>query len=186
MRIVVHPQSIAHGFVIFTDGSVKAQLAAPDMRLPIGYALAYPDRLPEARGRGGAGVLHGAGRRNRDQRPPLRFRTAGPGAVSVRRAGVPGAGRGRHAAGRALGCKRSRRRSVCRRGDRLRGDCRDHRVRRWSGSEAGSSTLDGVRAADRQARETARALMRTHRKANVSSNHRLRRRHRRKGRSPFS
>jgi 1-deoxy-D-xylulose-5-phosphate reductoisomerase len=43
--IVVHPQSIAHGFVVFTDGSVKSQLAAPDMRLPIGYALAYPDRL---------------------------------------------------------------------------------------------------------------------------------------------
>jgi 1-deoxy-D-xylulose-5-phosphate reductoisomerase len=46
VRFVVHPQSIAHGFVIFTDGSVKAQLAAPDMRIPIGYALAYPDRLP--------------------------------------------------------------------------------------------------------------------------------------------
>jgi 1-deoxy-D-xylulose-5-phosphate reductoisomerase len=46
IRIVVHPQSIAHGFVIFTDGSVKSQLAAPDMRLPIGYALAYPNRLP--------------------------------------------------------------------------------------------------------------------------------------------
>jgi 1-deoxy-D-xylulose-5-phosphate reductoisomerase len=46
VRFVVHPQSIAHGFVIFTDGSVKAQLAAPDMRVPIGYALAYPDRLP--------------------------------------------------------------------------------------------------------------------------------------------
>jgi 1-deoxy-D-xylulose-5-phosphate reductoisomerase len=46
VRFVVHPQSIAHGFVIFTDGSVKGQLAAPDMRLPIGYALAYPERLP--------------------------------------------------------------------------------------------------------------------------------------------
>ncbi|MGA8385515.1 MAG: hypothetical protein WB687_09500, partial [Candidatus Cybelea sp.] len=46
IRIVVHPQSIAHGFVLFTDGSVKSQLAAPDMRLPIGYALAYPNRLP--------------------------------------------------------------------------------------------------------------------------------------------
>jgi 1-deoxy-D-xylulose-5-phosphate reductoisomerase len=44
--VVIHPQSIVHGFVVFTDGSVKAQLAAPDMRLPIGYALAYPDRLP--------------------------------------------------------------------------------------------------------------------------------------------
>jgi 1-deoxy-D-xylulose-5-phosphate reductoisomerase len=45
IRIVVHPQSVAHGFVLFTDGSVKGQLAAPDMRLPIGYALAYPKRL---------------------------------------------------------------------------------------------------------------------------------------------
>jgi 1-deoxy-D-xylulose-5-phosphate reductoisomerase len=43
--IVVHPQSIAHGMVIFTDGNVKIQAAAPDMQLPIGYALAYPDRL---------------------------------------------------------------------------------------------------------------------------------------------
>jgi 1-deoxy-D-xylulose-5-phosphate reductoisomerase len=43
--ILVHPQSIAHGAVFFTDGSVKIQAAAPDMRLPIGYALAYPDRL---------------------------------------------------------------------------------------------------------------------------------------------
>src|SRR5581483_6040346 len=45
IRIVVHPQSIAHGFVVFTDGNVKSQLAYPDMRLPIGYALAYPRRL---------------------------------------------------------------------------------------------------------------------------------------------
>jgi len=44
--ILVHPQSIAHGMVLFTDGSVKMQCAPPDMRLPIGYALAYPDRLP--------------------------------------------------------------------------------------------------------------------------------------------
>jgi 1-deoxy-D-xylulose-5-phosphate reductoisomerase len=43
--VLVHPQSIVHGFVIFSDGSVKSQLAAPDMRVPIGYALAYPDRL---------------------------------------------------------------------------------------------------------------------------------------------
>jgi 1-deoxy-D-xylulose-5-phosphate reductoisomerase len=43
--IAVHPQSIAHGFVLFSDGSVKGQLCHPDMRIPIGYALAYPDRL---------------------------------------------------------------------------------------------------------------------------------------------
>ncbi len=44
--VLVHRTSVAHGFVIFSDGNVKAQLAPPDMRLPIGYALAYPDRLP--------------------------------------------------------------------------------------------------------------------------------------------
>jgi 1-deoxy-D-xylulose-5-phosphate reductoisomerase len=44
--VLVHRTSVAHGMAIFTDGNVKAQLAAPDMRLPIGYALAYPDRLP--------------------------------------------------------------------------------------------------------------------------------------------
>lgn len=50
LHILVHPQSIAHGMVVFTDGSVKIQAAAPDMRLPIGYALAYPDRLEAAPG----------------------------------------------------------------------------------------------------------------------------------------
>jgi 1-deoxy-D-xylulose-5-phosphate reductoisomerase len=44
--IAVHPQSIAHGFVLFSDGSVKGQLCHPDMKIPIGYALAYPHRLP--------------------------------------------------------------------------------------------------------------------------------------------
>ena len=46
--VVVHRQSIAHAFVIMRDGSVKAQIASPDMRMPIGYALAYPDRLDQA------------------------------------------------------------------------------------------------------------------------------------------
>lgn len=60
VRILVHPQSIAHGMVVFTDGSVKIQAAAPDMRLPIGYALAYPDRLYEAVPRSIADSLTGA------------------------------------------------------------------------------------------------------------------------------
>jgi len=47
--VLVHRTSVAHGFVVFTDGNVKAQLAPPDMRLPIGYALAYPDRLADRR-----------------------------------------------------------------------------------------------------------------------------------------
>lgn len=45
MEVVVHPQSIVHSLVQFTDGSVKAQLGLPDMRLPIQFALTYPDRL---------------------------------------------------------------------------------------------------------------------------------------------
>ena len=44
--IVVHPQSIVHSMVEFADGSVKAQMGVPDMRLPIQYALTFPDRLP--------------------------------------------------------------------------------------------------------------------------------------------
>jgi 1-deoxy-D-xylulose-5-phosphate reductoisomerase len=43
--VIVHPQSIVHSLVQFTDGSIKAQLGLPDMKLPIHYALSYPDRL---------------------------------------------------------------------------------------------------------------------------------------------
>lgn len=59
VQILVHPQSIAHGMIVFTDGSVKIQAAAPDMRLPIGYALAYPDRL-DASPSTGSGVVRSA------------------------------------------------------------------------------------------------------------------------------
>ena len=45
IEVVVHPQSIIHSMVQFEDGSLKAQLGLPDMRLPIQYALTYPDRL---------------------------------------------------------------------------------------------------------------------------------------------
>jgi 1-deoxy-D-xylulose-5-phosphate reductoisomerase len=44
--VVVHPQSVVHSAVLFRDGSLKAQLGTPDMRLPIQYALTYPRRLP--------------------------------------------------------------------------------------------------------------------------------------------
>ncbi|HEX5578586.1 MAG TPA: 1-deoxy-D-xylulose-5-phosphate reductoisomerase, partial [Candidatus Limnocylindria bacterium] len=43
---VIHPRSVVHSLVEFTDGSYKAQLGLPDMRLPIQYALSHPDRLP--------------------------------------------------------------------------------------------------------------------------------------------
>jgi 1-deoxy-D-xylulose-5-phosphate reductoisomerase len=49
--VVVHPQSVVHSMVEFTDGSTIAQLSMPDMRLPIGYALGYPQRIGTPFGR---------------------------------------------------------------------------------------------------------------------------------------
>ena len=46
IEVIVHPQSIVHSLVQFQDGSMKAQLGLPDMKLPIQYAMAYPERLP--------------------------------------------------------------------------------------------------------------------------------------------
>ncbi|GIV60875.1 MAG: 1-deoxy-D-xylulose 5-phosphate reductoisomerase [Rhodothermaceae bacterium] len=46
IRVLVHPQSIVHSIVVFRDGSAKAQLGVPDMKVPIQYALTYPDRWP--------------------------------------------------------------------------------------------------------------------------------------------
>ena len=43
--VIIHPKSIVHSMVEFADGSIKAQLSPPDMRLPIQYALSYPERL---------------------------------------------------------------------------------------------------------------------------------------------
>ena len=51
IEVVVHPQSVVHSMVEFTDGATIAQLSLPDMRLPIGYALAYPDRITTPFGR---------------------------------------------------------------------------------------------------------------------------------------
>ena len=73
---MVHPQSIVHSMVEFTDGSTIAQLSLPDMRLPIGYALAWPDRLATPFGRIDWTALR-----------PARLRAARP-----RRVPVPGPG----------------------------------------------------------------------------------------------
>jgi 1-deoxy-D-xylulose-5-phosphate reductoisomerase len=51
IEVVVHPQSVVHSMVEFTDGSTIAQLSMPDMRLPIGYALGFPHRIGTAFGR---------------------------------------------------------------------------------------------------------------------------------------
>lgn len=45
IEVIIHPQSVIHSMVHFSDGSVKAQMGVPDMRVPIIYALSYPDRL---------------------------------------------------------------------------------------------------------------------------------------------
>ena len=45
IEVVVHPQSIVHSAVVFKDGAVLAQLGEPDMRVPIGYAMAFPERI---------------------------------------------------------------------------------------------------------------------------------------------
>jgi len=45
IEVVIHPQSVIHSVVQFVDGSLKAQMGLPDMRLPIQYALSFPDRL---------------------------------------------------------------------------------------------------------------------------------------------
>jgi 1-deoxy-D-xylulose-5-phosphate reductoisomerase len=46
IRVMIHPESMIHSMVVYRDGSVIAQLGLPDMRIPIAYALSYPERLP--------------------------------------------------------------------------------------------------------------------------------------------
>lgn len=48
IEVVIHPQSIVHSLVQFVDGSIKAQMGLPDMKLPIQYALTYPERMPNS------------------------------------------------------------------------------------------------------------------------------------------
>lgn len=46
IEVIIHPQSVVHSMVEFSDGAIKAQLGTPDMHIPIQYALSFPDRLP--------------------------------------------------------------------------------------------------------------------------------------------
>ena len=45
IQVIIHPQSVIHSMVQFEDGSIKAQMGLPDMKLPIQYALAFPQRV---------------------------------------------------------------------------------------------------------------------------------------------
>ena len=49
IEVIIHPESVIHSFIEYRDGSVMAQLSPPDMRLPIQYALTYPERVPGPR-----------------------------------------------------------------------------------------------------------------------------------------
>lgn len=70
IEVVVHPESIVHSLVTFADGSTMAQLCPPDMRVPIQYALTWPDRLPAARARLDLAAL---GRLTFRKPDPIRF-----------------------------------------------------------------------------------------------------------------
>ncbi|MCC6853167.1 MAG: 1-deoxy-D-xylulose-5-phosphate reductoisomerase [Rubrivivax sp.] len=59
VRVVIHPQSIVHSMVVCRDGSVLAQLGTPDMRVPIAYGLAFPERIESGAARLDFGALQG-------------------------------------------------------------------------------------------------------------------------------
>ena len=88
IHVVIHPQSIVHSLVEFCDGSVVAQLSPPDMRLPIQYALTYPDRQP-----GIAGQIDWQQALQLEFEPPdeERFPALGLGYEVARRGGTGGA-----------------------------------------------------------------------------------------------
>ncbi|MBQ0032968.1 MAG: 1-deoxy-D-xylulose-5-phosphate reductoisomerase, partial [bacterium] len=70
IEVVVHPESIVHSLVTFKDGSTMAQLCPPDMRVPIQYALTWPDRLPAERAKLDLAAL---GKLTFREPDPLRF-----------------------------------------------------------------------------------------------------------------
>ena len=88
IEVVVHPQSVVHSFVEFVDGSVIGQLSPPDMKLPIQYALTWPDRTP-----GPSPRLDWRERFHFDFEPPDldRFPALGLGFEVARRGGTCGA-----------------------------------------------------------------------------------------------
>lgn len=84
IEVVIHPQSVVHSAVRFVDGSLKAQMGTPDMRVPIQYALTYPDRHPSA---AAPADLIAAGRLDFRQPDEVRF----PALRIAREAGRQGA-----------------------------------------------------------------------------------------------
>ncbi|MFY9719752.1 MAG: 1-deoxy-D-xylulose-5-phosphate reductoisomerase [Candidatus Cybelea sp.] len=173
VRIVVHPQSIAHGFVLFSDGSVKSQLAAPDMRLPIGYALGYPRRLepppgamlPAFAAGGDDGILCALGakrgegflRYDFEAPDPIRFPCIRLAYEALARGGTLPA---------VLSAANEVAVDAFVEGRIAFGRIPEVIERAMEETPAGESSLDGVRLADREARARARAIVETIERSN--------------------
>ncbi len=149
------PQSIAHGMVVFTDGSVKIQAAAPDMRLPIGYALAYPDRLvnggrmpPDPLAAVGAHPEAAALRYDFERPDPERFPCVRLAYEALAAGGTMPAVLSAANEVAVAG--------VCRGRDPVRPRSRQSSKQRCPAPPPKNLSLDGVRRADRDARERAR------------------------------
>jgi len=153
--VLVHRTSVAHALVVFTDGNVKAQLAPPDMRLPIGYALAYPDRLPD-RERGTAlaalGAAADAGSATLAFTPPdlERFPCLALAYAALRRGGTAPA---------ALSAANEIAVAAFVRGEIRFGDIPAVVRTALDGTPDEPLTLDAVRASDRRARTLARGAV---------------------------
>jgi 1-deoxy-D-xylulose-5-phosphate reductoisomerase len=150
IQVVIHPQSAVHSAVEFVDGAVIAQLGAPDMRLPILYAMAYPERLQT----GGAPIdLFGMRELTFERPDPERFPSLRLAADCIRAGGAACCvlnAANEEAVGRLL------------QGRLTVG--RLYRIVEETLQTVGSlpaATLSQVLAADRRARETARRLMDT-------------------------
>ena len=121
--VIVHPQSVVHSLVEYADGSMLAQLGAPDMRTPIAQALAWPERFAS-----GVQSLDLAADR------AARIRAAGSRAIPESGLGASGGACRRHGAGGAERGQRGRGAGVSRPALELYGDCRRSLTRCCSAS----------------------------------------------------
>jgi 1-deoxy-D-xylulose-5-phosphate reductoisomerase len=146
--------------VIFTDGSVKGQLAAPDMRVPIGYALAYPDRLPSAPAGPAPQPLEALGAKPAAETLRYDFEPADPDRFPCVRLAYEAL-----AAGGTVPAVLSAANEVAVNafveGRIAFGEISHIIESAMDRVERGEPTLDGFRSADRKARQTATAMIET-------------------------